>query len=70
MFNIRIKKKRYFTVQELAFLDEFLRTEIKFANDTIDKYKNDGHSYSKTYVHDAEIKKSAFSKVLLKKYQL
>ena len=71
MFNFnRIKKKRYFTIQELAFLDEFLRTEIGFANDTIERYKHDGHMYSKNYVHDAEIKKSAFEKVLRKIYKL
>lgn len=66
----RMKHKRYFTIQELSYLDEFLRTEIKFANDTIERYKHDGHSYSKMYIHEAEVRKSAFTKVLRKMYQL
>ncbi len=66
----RIKHKRYFTVQELSYLDEFLRTEIQNANDVIERYKNDGHSYSKMYIHDATVRKSAFTKVLRKMYQL
>ena len=66
----RMKHKRYFTIQELSYLDEFFRTEIRNANDEIERYKNDGHLYSKKYIHDATIRKSAFEKVLRKMYQL
>ena len=70
LFEKRIKRKRYFDIQELAFLDEYLRTEIGFCKDTIERYKHDGHLYAKNYVHDAKIKKSAFEKVLRKMYQI